>query len=46
MYAFMQAMGLVNDHQHDCFVRKAATAARKALVLAKPGASRVPRPGA
>ena len=46
MYAFMQAMGLVNDHQHDCFVRKAATAARQALVLAKPGASRVPRSGA
>ena len=22
MYAFMQAMGLVNDHQHDCHVRK------------------------
>ena len=21
MYAFMQAMGLVNDHQHDCHVR-------------------------
>jgi len=21
MYAFMQAMGLVNDHQHDCFAR-------------------------
>ena len=21
MYALMQAMGLVNDHQHDCFVR-------------------------
>ena len=21
MYAFMQAMGLVNDHQHDCFMR-------------------------
>ena len=22
MYAFIQAMGLVNDHQHDCHVRK------------------------
>lgn len=29
LYAFMQAMGLVNDHQHDCFVRQAADAARK-----------------
>jgi 3-methyladenine DNA glycosylase Tag len=25
----MQAMGLVNDHQHDCFARKAVDAARK-----------------
>ena len=29
LYAFMQAMGLVNHHQHDCFVRQAADAARK-----------------
>lgn len=28
MYAFMQAMGMVNDHQHDCHVRDAARAAR------------------
>ena len=25
MYAFMQAMGLVNDHQHDCHVRGVVT---------------------
>ena len=31
MYAFMQAMGLVNDHQHDCHVRAAIAAQRKAL---------------
>lgn len=28
VYAFMQAMGLVNDHQHDCPVRAQAEAAR------------------
>ncbi len=33
MYAFMQAMGLVNDHQHDCHVRKVAMDARTSLVL-------------
>ena len=31
MYAFMQAMGLVNDHPHDCFARAQVEAARKAL---------------
>lgn len=31
MYAFMQAMGLVNDHQHDCFARSIAMEARKRL---------------
>ena len=31
MYAFMQAMGLVNDHQHDCFVRAEVEQQRKAL---------------
>ena len=31
MYAFMQAMGLVNDHQHDCFARTEVDALRKAL---------------
>ena len=29
MYAFMQAMGLVNDHQHDCHVRTQVEALRK-----------------
>jgi DNA-3-methyladenine glycosylase I len=29
MYAFMQAMGLVNDHLHGCDVRAAAEVARK-----------------
>ena len=29
VYAFMQAMGLVNDHVHDCAVRRAALDARK-----------------
>ena len=29
MYAFMQAMGLVNDHQAGCHVREAATEARR-----------------
>ena len=31
MYAFMQAMGLVNDHQQDCHVRGEIEAKRKAL---------------
>lgn len=29
MYAFMQAMGLVNDHEQDCHVRQMALAARR-----------------
>jgi DNA-3-methyladenine glycosylase I len=29
MYAFMQAMGLVNDHVHGCAIRKRAEAARR-----------------
>ncbi len=29
VYAFMQAMGLVNDHLHGCFVRPLAEAARR-----------------
>jgi DNA-3-methyladenine glycosylase I len=33
VYAFMQAMGLVNDHEHDCATRARALAARKAFVL-------------
>ena len=35
MYAFMQAMGLVNDHEETCFVREAALKARKKLDLNK-----------
>jgi DNA-3-methyladenine glycosylase I len=35
VYAFMQAMGLVNDHVHDCFCRKACDEARRQLV--RPG---------
>jgi DNA-3-methyladenine glycosylase I len=31
-YAFMQAMGLVNDHVHDCGVRREVEAARTALI--------------
>ena len=31
VYAFMQAMGLVNDHLHDCPTRAAALAARRAF---------------
>ena len=29
LVAFMQAMGLVNDHAQDCHMREAALAARK-----------------
>jgi DNA-3-methyladenine glycosylase I len=32
VYAFMQAMGLVNDHLHDCSVHGDATRARAAFV--------------
>ena len=31
VYAFMQAMGLVNDHVEGCFVREEAEAERDAL---------------
>lgn len=31
VYAFMQAMGLVNDHVEECFCREKVEAARKAL---------------
>jgi DNA-3-methyladenine glycosylase I len=31
VYAFMQAMGLVNDHVHDCAIRKPAQKARAAF---------------
>ncbi len=33
IYAFMQAMGLVNDHEHDCATRARALTARKAFVM-------------
>ncbi|MBI3367345.1 MAG: DNA-3-methyladenine glycosylase I [Burkholderiales bacterium] len=33
VYAFMQAMGLVNDHEHGCHVRDAAQAARSTLQI-------------
>jgi DNA-3-methyladenine glycosylase I len=33
MYAFMQAMGLVNDHLEGCCIREAASAERKVLTL-------------
>jgi len=33
VYAFMQAMGLVNDHVEGCSVREAALQARRALAL-------------
>jgi len=33
IYAFMQAMGLVNDHEHDCATRARALTARKAFVV-------------
>jgi DNA-3-methyladenine glycosylase I len=33
VYAFMQAMGLVNDHQEGCHVREAALAARQTFKL-------------
>jgi 3-methyladenine DNA glycosylase Tag len=33
VYAFMQAMGLVNDHVHDCDSRAAATRARSGFKL-------------
>lgn len=36
VYAFMQAMGLVNDHLSDCFVRDQAEAARTTLVIGTP----------
>ena len=33
VYAFMQAMGLVNDHLHDCDTRKAVRDARARFSL-------------
>jgi DNA-3-methyladenine glycosylase I len=37
VYAFMQAMGLVNDHVEDCATRKRAEEARRAFVRPRPG---------
>ena len=36
VYAFMQAMGLVDDHVDDCGVREAAEKARRAFVRPRP----------
>ncbi len=33
IYAFMQAMGLVNDHQHDCHMRGEISSLRSALIV-------------
>lgn len=33
VYAFMQAMGLVNDHLHDCATQRAVAAARQAFAV-------------
>lgn len=33
MYAFMQAMGLVNDHEEGCHVREAALEARRQVTI-------------
>jgi DNA-3-methyladenine glycosylase I len=35
VYAFMQAMGLVNDHAEDCAIHRRAARARKAFKLPK-----------
>lgn len=43
-YAFMQAMGLVNDHLHDCHVREAVERARSAFTRPGPAANREVRP--
>lgn len=43
MYAFMQAMGLVNDHTEDCAFRDVAQAARQAFTVpSAPGSSTTP----
>jgi DNA-3-methyladenine glycosylase I len=44
VYAFMQAMGLVDDHLEGCCIRRAAEAARRKLpAAARPGARRARR---
>jgi DNA-3-methyladenine glycosylase I len=40
IYAFMQAMGLINGHVEDCAIRGKATEARKAFI--RPGQAQVP----
>jgi len=39
IYAFMQAMGLVNDHVHDCATRRLAQQARDAFERPRSGSS-------
>jgi DNA-3-methyladenine glycosylase I len=39
VYAFMQAMGLVNDHYEACEARERALAARRALTAPRPAAA-------
>ena len=36
VYAFMQAMGLVNDHVKGCSMRESGLSARAKLVLPRP----------
>ncbi|HMG56460.1 MAG TPA: DNA-3-methyladenine glycosylase I, partial [Kofleriaceae bacterium] len=44
VYAFMQAMGMVDDHLEGCVIRRAAEAARKPLpAVARPRARRPAR---
>jgi DNA-3-methyladenine glycosylase I len=42
VYAFMQAMGLVDDHLEGCVIRPAAEADRRARVPASPGGGAAP----
>ncbi|MEO8753899.1 MAG: DNA-3-methyladenine glycosylase I [Casimicrobiaceae bacterium] len=39
VYAFMQAMGLVNDHLHDCDTRETVLQARERFALPRQGAA-------
>ena len=41
VYAFMQAMGLVNDHVADCVIRASVERARKSF--RRPGSSEIPK---
>jgi len=38
VYSFLQAMGLINDHTHDCVVRARVDAARQGVTRAQGGA--------